>query len=122
MLLLRLGGIVAIVGGLLIAWRSFPTRPFQDWSKIHVFEFDSKKCEALRDARGTTQWLAPRSLAAPVGVPEVARKFRLEEALVCQTNDFIDASCSTQTLTPGESRLRLPLYRAPRPLPSRRTP
>jgi len=110
------------MAGLFVAWRSFPTRPTQDWSKIHTFELDSEKCEALRDARGTTQWLAPRSLAASVGVTEVARKFRLEEALVCQANDFTDTTCSTQTLTPGEGHLRLPLYREPRPRPSRPKP
>jgi hypothetical protein len=57
-----------------------------------------------------------------VTVPEVARKFQLEEALVCQANELADASCSAKTLIPGEDRLTLPLYREPPPLPSHDAP
>jgi len=120
--LLRWGGVIVLAAGLLVGWRSFPTRPSQDWSTIHTFELDTTECAALREERGTAHWLAPRSLAAPVGVPEVARKFRLELALVCQANELPGAACSSKTLTPGEGRLLLPLYREPPPLPARRTP
>lgn len=114
--LLRGGGIVALLGGLIVAWQWFPTRPPQDWSTIHLFELDSEECEALRETRVMTGWLAPSSLAAPVRVAEVARKFRLEEALVCQANEFDDETCSAKTLVPGEGHLKLPLYReAPPP-------
>lgn len=118
---LRWVGVATLTGGLFVAWDSFPTRPSQDWSRIHSFELDSQECEALREARGTTQWLAPNNLATPVSVTEAARKFRLEPALVCQANKLPDATCSTKTLRPGEDRLMLPLYRESPP-PSRRTP
>src|SRR5215210_2877603 len=90
--LLRWVGVAALAAGLLVAWRSFPTRPAQDWSSIHSFELDSEECEALREARGTTHWLVPGYLAAPVGVTEVARKFRLETALLCQANKLPDGN------------------------------
>ncbi|HKH44242.1 MAG TPA: hypothetical protein VKM72_06230 [Thermoanaerobaculia bacterium] len=116
--LLRWVGVAALAAGLLVAWRSFPTRPAQDWSSIHSFELDSEECEALREARGTTHWLVPGYLAAPVGVTEVARKFRLETALLCQANKLPDATCGTKTLTPGKDSLTLPLYRESPPTPS----
>lgn len=119
---LRWGAFAVLVTGLFVAWRFFPTRPSQEWPSIHSFELDSQECEALREARKTTHWLAPLSLAAPVDVTEVARKFRLEVALVCQANELADATCSTKTLTPGEDRLMLPLYREPLLSPSNRTP
>lgn len=119
---LRWGGAVALVTGLLVAWRSFPTRQPQDWTAVHTFELDSDECDALREARATSNWVAPRSLAAPVSVAEVTRKFQLELALVCQANASAGETCSAQTLTPGEGRLTLPLYREPLPHTSRRTP
>jgi hypothetical protein len=118
---LRWVGVAGLLAGLLVASRSFPTRPSHDWSSIQSFELNSQECEALRESRGTTQWLAPSSFAAQVNVTEVAEKFRIERALVCQANQLPDATCSGKTLRPGEDRLMLPLYRESPPS-SRRTP
>ncbi len=98
--------------GLLAAWRSFPTQQGQDWSTVHTFELESEECEALRDGRNTTEWLAPAALPAPVTVANVTRKFRLELPLVCEANK-LTAGCGAETRAPGQGRLTLPLYREP---------
>lgn len=115
---LRWAGVVALVVGLAAAWRWFPTRPGQDWATVHTFELESEECDALRDGRDTTEWLAPAALPAPVSVAEVARKFRLELPLVCQAG-ALPAGCGGQTRAPGQGRLTLPLNREAPP-PTRR--
>jgi hypothetical protein len=118
---LRWAGEVALISGLLVAWRSFPTRRAQDWSAVHGFELDSSECDALREARSTSDWFPPPTLAEPTSIREVARKFRLELTLVCQVNQRSPETCGEETIVQGENRhLTLPLYRETPPRRSRR--
>jgi hypothetical protein len=119
---LRWVGLLVLVTGILFAWRFFPTRKAQDWTDLYSFQFDSVECDALRNVRTVTTWVAPPRLPGSVTIADVANKFRLELSLVCQANDRDLQTCEAETLSPGESSLTLPLYREAQPRRPSRTP
>ena len=111
---LRIAGTVLLLAGMAAAGWWLPSLPEEDWTFVHAFQLGDAQCRALREARGTTSFVCPAALEDPVTVAEVARRFNLELALVCQAND-LDAACGDQQLEPG-TRLALPLVRgAPEP-------
>ena len=101
--------MLVLAVGLVTTYSFFPTLPAQDWRTIHVFDLTSEECLALREQRQTNGLLIPPE-ASSASFAEVAKKFRLELALVCQANGQA-ADCGDAPLTPGVDSVILPLGR-----------
>ena len=121
---LRWLGAMLLAAGLFIAYSRFPTRSIPDYATIRSFELDSEECREFRSTRLTTELTAnPAVLTAnpaeeaPPTIGEVAEKFNLELALVCQANN-LPADCGVSP-APSDEPLRLPLYRDPTTAPPR---
>ena len=100
--------------GLTLTALWYPSAPVESWSAVHGFQVDAEECRALRQERDTTVFRIPSSddpdgVEGLVTFAEVARRYNLELALVCQVNGLPDG-CGAEPAAAAQE-IVLPLSR-----------
>jgi hypothetical protein len=111
---LRLVGIFLLLAATALVALFYPSVIREPWDLVQGFQVDAEECRALREARETTTFRrpaadAPDALEGQLTLAEVARRYNLELARLCEANG-LPAGCGSQELGPGEE-IVLPLSR-----------
>ncbi len=96
-----------LLAGMAFVGFRFPSQPGAGWPEARGFGLGSEACRELLEGREQTTFTWPEAEEKPVSLAEVARRFDLELALVCEANGRPPA-CGGSTLAPGE-QIVLPL-------------
>lgn len=111
---LRLVGIFLLLAGTVLAALFYPSVMREPWDLVQGFQVDAEECRVLREARETTTFQRPAAdepdaIDGQLTLAEVARRYNLELARLCEANGR-PAGCGSQELAPGEE-IVLPLSR-----------
>ena len=99
--------LVLLLAGMAIVGFRFPSQPRAAWPEAEGFGVAPEACRELFEGRGQTTFTWPATEAQSTTLAEVARRFDLEPALVCEANGR-PAGCGGPAVAPGE-QVVLPL-------------